>query len=391
MAVSLIGSWMQMMVEGWLVYDLTGSRHALGQIRFYHTLPVTLLSFAGGIVADHFSRKKILLTTQSISMVSALLLAWLAYSGSIQFWHIGLISLLLGTAHSFDIPARQSLMAGLVGSKDLPNAIALNTSLFNGARCIGPALGGILLGLVGVVGCFLGNALSYLAVIGSYLLIRFPETPRKEGTRKKGPIREALDYLETRRPIRITLIMVACVSLFAWPYSVLLPAFAKDRLGLSAEGLGLLMAANGLGAFLGAISMVLLADYSKKANLIAIGGFGLMGSLALFTATRTLMPALVMLFLAGWFMILFFSSCNLVVQINSPDPLRGRLMSFYSFAFIGLTPFGSLLAGWAADRISIQSTLLVGQGICAATFLFTLPALIRSIRQDPIHPEEEAA
>lgn len=383
--MSLIGSWMQMMVEGWLVYDITGSRAALGQIRFLHTLPVTIFSFMGGIVADRFSRKTILLSTQTVAMLSAFSLAAIAMWGEIAFWHLGFFSLLLGVAHAFDIPARQSLMAGLVGRKDLPNAIALNTSLFNGARCVGPALGGILLGVFGVVGCFFGNALSYLAVLASYLFIRFPDRAASVKKKDKGPFREAMDHLHSHPGMKVTLMIVAVVSLFVWPYSVLLPAFAKDLLHLDVNGLAILMASNGLGAFIGALCMTVLADKERKDLLIATGGIGLLLSLALFSFTSSLIPAVAYLFFTGWFMILFFSSCNMVVQINSPDELRGRLMSFYSFAFIGLTPFGSLLAGWVAEQTSIRVTLLSGLAISGITLCFAIPALSKHLKASPVH------
>ena len=378
-ALSLIGTWMQTVAEGWLVYELTGDPLALGFIRFLHTVPVTGLTLVGGALADRMDKRRILLRTQTGSMFLALALFGLVVSGKVEVWHIAVIGLGLGLAHSFDIPARQAFLIEMVGKKDLMNAIALNSSMFNGARIVGPSIAGLLTGAAGwlgltamgaLAGCFLFNGISFLGVIVAYLAMKLP---KREVTSKSKPIgqatREAIRYVLSHRELRSILFLVTIVSLFGWPYSVLMPIYAGDVFGLKATGYSYLMAANGVGAFLGALSLTTLGDYPNKHRLLA-GGFGVfcLGLLILAQVSDGITAGFV-LALIGWAMIFFFATANTIVQINVADDLRGRVMGIYSFCFLGISPFGSLLAGWAAKVWSAPLTVGIGAGICAVAGL----------------------
>ena len=359
--VSLTGTWMQLIAEGWLVYLLTKSALALGLIRFLHTVPVTILTLYAGVIADRYEKRRILIITQSASMVFAFVLAGLTFSGHVNIYHVGLMALLLGTAQAFDIPARQSFVVDMVGKKDLMNAIALNSTVFNGARVIGPAIGGVVLTVFSVATCFLVNAISFGAVILSYLCMRVPNSSAEsENASVRAATSEAIKFVMGNSSIRSILILVAAVSLFATPYVVLMPIFAAEILGLEETGFGLLMAANGIGAFLGAVSLTTLGNYPNKLRLVFTGIFGFVISLFIFGRSETIWLSTFTIGCAGWFMILFFSTANTLVQSLVPDHLRGRVMGIYSFCFIGLSPFGSLLAGAVARNTSPSMTVSSG-------------------------------
>ncbi len=378
MAVSLTGTWMQTAAEGWLVYDLTGSEFKLGLTRFLHSIPVTLFTLVGGHFADHFDKRRILVTTQFASMLLAFAMGALAWSGVIQFWHIAALALMLGLAQAFDIPARQSFIIELVGRKDLMNAIAMNASMFNGARVIGPAIAGLLIALpgVGIAGCFLANGLSYLAVIGSYLLMRLPPPESNPNPRSlRRGVQEALGHVRRDRVLLTLVLLVATFSLFGWPYTVLMPAIARDALGVGAGGYGMLMSANGAGALIGALTVATLGDHPRKKRIFFTGAFGFCVTILAFSRSTQVWMTAAILMAAGWFMLLFFSTANTTVQLRVPDELRGRIMGVYSLCFIGLTPFGALLAGAAARAIGAGNTLTIGAGVCATATAIAALAL----------------
>jgi len=285
MTLSLIGTWMQNAAEGWLVYELTNSEFHLGLTRFLHSIPVTLFTLIGGHLADHFSKRRILITTQLIAMSLALTLGGLALTGIVQFWHIAALAMALGLAQAFDIPARQSFIVEIVGKKDLMNAIAMNASMFNGARVIGPALAGLLIAWpgVGVAGCFFLNGFSFLAVIVSYLLLKLPPSKPPATPRSiKSGMSEALKHVRGDRVLLTFILLVATFSLFGWPYTVLMPAIARDALGVGAGGYGALMSANGAGALLGALTVASLGDYPNKKRVFFVGAFGFSVTVACF-------------------------------------------------------------------------------------------------------------
>jgi len=368
--VSVIGTWMQTVAVGWLVYQLSNSALTLGVVRFLGAIPITALTLVGGVVADRFEKRRIVVATESTAMVLAFVLTALVYSGVVQIWQIMLLSLLEGITDAFDIPTRQSFVVEMVGKDDLMNAIALNSSLFNGARVFGPALAGVLIGAVGVVGCFFVNGLSYLAIVTAYVAMRLPVAPARVD---RKPIwdetLEALRYVCGHRTLRAVVLLVTIVSLFGWPYSVLLPVFARDVLHVGAGGYGFLMAANGVGAFIGALALASLGDSPHKRKLFYGGLFGFCATLIVFAISHAYWVSAVSLTGSGFCMIIFFATANTSVQTRVPDELRGRVMGIYSLAFLGLTPFGSLLAGAIARATSAGFAVGLGAVVCIAAGL----------------------
>ena len=372
--VSLIGTWMQMVAEGWLVYQLSNSSFTLGFIRFLNTIPFTVLTLVGGAVADRMDKRRILLATQTVSMLLAFTLAGLVFSRTVKVWHVAVLAFFLGIANAFDVPARQSFVVDMVGKEDLMNAIALNSSMFNGARVFGPALAGLLIGVVGVAGCFTLNGLSFVAVIASYLAMRMPRAePRKGGHASiREATVEALKFVAGNRILRTVLSLVGIVSLFGWPYSVLMPVFARDILHVGATGYGCLMAANGLGALLGALMLASLGGQVKRRKLVYTGVLGFSLMTFVFALSRNVWLSAGALACGGWFMIVFFATANTSVQLRSPDALRGRIMGIYALCFIGLSPVGSLLAGAVARATSAPFAISAGAVICAIAALVTM-------------------
>jgi MFS family permease len=363
--VSVIGSWMQQVALGWLVYTLSNSAFTLGAVRFLSAIPVTLLTLVGGAMADRVEKRRIVIMTESTAMILAFVLATLVYLHVIKIWHIALLGLLEGITDAFDIPTRQSFVIEMVGKDDLMNAIALNSSLFNGARVFGPALAGVLIGVIGLTGCFFLNGVSYLAIVAAYLAMRLPAiTQRTERKPMWHETVEALRYVRGHRSLSAVISLVTIVSLFGWPYSVLLPVFARDVLHVNASGYGYLLAANGVGALVGALMLASLGDSPHKRNLFYGGLFGFCIMLAAFALSRVYWLSAAALAGSGFFMIIFFASANTAVQTHVPDELRGRVMGIYALAFLGLTPFGSLIAGSLTKVTSASFTVSLGAVIC---------------------------
>jgi len=368
--ISLIGTWMQMVAEGWLVYQLSNSAFLLGFVRFLNTLPVTLLSLIGGAVADRSDKRRILVATQISAMTLALALSVLVYLHVVKVWHVAALGLLLGIVNAFDIPTRQSFVVEMVGKEDLMNAIALNSSMFNGARIFGPALAGILIGVVGLAGCFFFNGLSYIAVIIGYLAMQLPAVVAKtDHPPMWEATMEAFRHVASNRVTRTIIILVAIVSLFGWPYTVLMPVFARDVLHVGAKGYGYLMALNGVGAFAGAMTLASLGNYPNRRRLVFGGLTGFSIMLFVFAMSRIFWLSGLALVCSGWFMLLFFATANTSVQMRTPDELRGRVMGIYSLAFIGLSPIGSLLAGAIARATSASFAVGLGAVVCALSAL----------------------
>jgi len=364
--VSVIGTWMQQVAVGWLVYQLSDSAFTLGAVRFLSAIPVTLLTLVGGAMADRIEKRRIVIMTESTAMALAFALAALVYFGVIRIWQIALIGLLEGITDAFDIPARQAFVIDMVGKDDLMNAIALNSSLFNGARVFGPALAGVLIGVIGITGCFFLNGVSYVAVVAAYVAMRFPMTTTHRAERKPmwNETVEALRYVQSHRILRAVIGLVTVVSLFGWPYSVLLPVFARDVLHVGASGYGYLMAANGVGALVGALTLASLGDSQHRRRLFYGGLFGFCIMLSVFALSRVYWLSAAALAGSGFFMIIFFATANTAVQTRVPDELRGRVMGIYALAFLGLTPFGSLIAGAVANATSASFAVTLGAVIC---------------------------
>jgi MFS family permease len=376
--VSVIGTWMQQVAVGWLVYSLSNSAFTLGAVRFASAIPVTLLTLVGGAMADRVEKRRIVIATESTAMVLAFILAALVWFKVVQVWQIAVLAFLEGITDAFDIPTRQSLVVDMVGKDDLMNAIALNSSLFNGARVFGPAIAGVLIGIIGMTGCFFLNGVSYLAVVAAYLAMRLPAIANRP---KRQPMlqetMEAFRYVRSHRILRAVILLVTVVSLFGWPYSVLLPVFARDVLHTGASGYGYLMAANGAGALFGALGLASLGDSPHKRKLFYGGLFGFCIMLICFAQSKVYWLSAAALAGSGFFMIIFFATANTAVQTRVPDELRGRVMGIYALAFIGLTPFGSLIAGTLAHIKSASFTVTLGAIICLIAGLITLRIMTR--------------
>jgi MFS family permease len=391
--LSLCGTWMQSLAQAWLVYRLTGSPFLLGLVEFAGRAPI-LLSLAGGLLADRWSRHRVILATQVLSLLQAGTLAILTLSGHITIeWILGL-SLFLGIVNAVDIPVRQSFVGNLVPRADIPSAIGLSSSAFNAARIIGPSLAGILVVTLGEGPCFLINALSYLIVIGCLMAMRLQKTAQTTPKSAIGFLAEGLRYARHTPHVRALLALITVLSLAAVPHSTLLPVFAGEILKAGANGLGLLMAATGAGALVGAFQIARrstvrgLGSYIAKA--VILYGVGLL-ALAFSTTLWISIPALIAI---GFGMITSLTGTNTLLQSLAPDNLRGRVMSLYATVALGFATFGSLLAGSGATYLGAPFTVAVGGIITllnAAIFWRALPAIRRHIRDNRLLPPEEFA
>jgi MFS family permease len=389
--VSLIGTWMQGVAQSWLVYRLTGSSVLLGLVGFVGQIPVLLLSPLGGSLADARSRHRIIIVTQAVAMLLASALAGLTLAGRVQLWHIFALAGLLGVVNAFDIPARQSFLVQLVGRDDLMNAIALNSSMFNAARIVGPAIAGVLVAAVGEGWCFFLNGVSYLAVLAGLLLMHpKPQPDRPKGETPLGRIVEGFVFVARTAPIRTILLLLGLVSLAGVPYSVLMPIFADRILHAGARGLGILMGASGCGALLGALTLASRREVRGLGRWImwATAAFG--GGLIAFALCRHFWLSTALLVPVGFAMIVQTASSNTLVQAMVPDELRGRVMAVYSMMFMGMAPFGALLAGLVAGRYGAPAAVAAGGLACIAGAIalgLRLPELRVSARELPIAQE----
>ncbi len=362
--VSLVGTWMQSVAQAWLVYRMTNSSLLLGAVGFASQIPVFLTAPFGGIAADRTNRQRLVIATQTASMILAAILAWLTLSHRIQVWHIFVLAALLGVVNAFDIPGRQSFLVDMVGKEDLMNAIALNSSMFNGARVIGPAVAGILVARIGEGWCFAANAISYVAVIIGLFMMRVQCAPRSESSSPLEDIIEGFQWVNSTKIIRALLMLLGLISLVGMPYTVLMPVFADRILHGGARGLGILMGATGVGALFGALTLASKTGVKGLGRWVAMscGGFGI--SLILFSYSRYFWLSAVLLFPAGYSMMLQMACSNTLIQTMVPDQLRGRVMAVYSMMFMGMAPFGALLGGALADRMGAPLTVAVGGVAC---------------------------
>lgn len=375
--ISLSGSWMQSVAQSWLVYRLTGSAVMLGTVNFAGQIPVFLLAPVGGAVADRFPRHRILLCTQAASMLVAAALAALTLSGVVREWHVFTLAAVLGVVNAFDIPARQAFVADMVSREDLVNAIALNSSMFNGARIVGPAVAGVLVAAVGEGWCFFANSASYVAVLSGLLLMRVERAarPRLEGTAFER-VRAGFRFVARTGPVRALMLLLGLVSLAGMPYAVLMPLFADRILGGGADSLGILMGASGLGALAGAVALASRKSLRGLGRWVAFGSASFGASIILFSFSRTFWLSALLLVPAGCAMIVQMASSNTLIQSMVPDELRGRVMSVYSMMFMGMAPVGALLAGASAERLGAPLTVAAGGAAClagAALFWTRLP------------------
>ena len=362
--ISLIGTWMQSIAQSWLVYRLTGSSLLLGSVGFAGQLPVFLIAPLGGIVADRHNRHRVVIATQVASMMLATILAALTLTGTVKIWHIFVLAALLGVVNAFDIPARQSFLVDMVGKEDLMNAIALNSSMFNGARIIGPAIAGILVAKIGEGWCFFANAVSYIAVIIGLLLMRVQPRAHSASGSPLTHIIEGFRFARQTAPIRALLLLLGLVSLVAMPYTVLMPVFADKILHGGARGLGILMGATGIGALLGALTLATRTGVSGLGRWVALSCGGAGAGLVLFSLSHSFWLSTALLLPVGFCIMLQMSSSNTLLQVMVPDRLRGRIMAIYTMMFMGMAPFGSLFAGALAEHLGAPLTVRIGALAC---------------------------
>jgi MFS family permease len=383
--ISLIGTWMQQTAMTWLVYRLTDSAFMLGVVGFSNQIPAFVLTPFGGVLADRANRHRVLIVTQVLSMLQALTLAVLVLTGTVQVWHIIALGIFIGGVNAFDIPTRQAFLLDMIENRqDLGNAIALNSSMFNAARLIGPSIAGVVIALAGEGVCFLLNALSFLAVLAALLAMRIK--PQKIQNQQPNPLhglREGIRYAFTFAPIRSILLLVALASVMGIPYSTLMPVFARDVLQGGSHTQGFLMSAVGLGALTGALFLASRKNVRGLGKIIATSA-GLFGAgIVLFSFSKMLWLSLFAMVVTGFGMMVQMASSNTVLQTLTDDDKRGRVISLYATAFMGMMPFGSLLAGSLAGIIGAPNTLLIG-GLCCilGALLFTrhLPSWREMVR-----------
>jgi MFS family permease len=378
--ISLIGTWMQQVAQAWLIYRLTQSSLLLGAVSFASQIPVFLVSPIGGHVADRLDRRRIMIATQTASMILAFALAGLTLSGRVREWHVMVLAVLLGVVNAFDLPARQAALVQMVDREDLMNAIALNSSMFNGARIVGPAVAGMLVAAIGEGWCFFANAVSYIAVLAGLLIMRMPgahDGRATSGTAVENII-EGFRYVAQTTPIRALLILIGVVSFAGMPYAVLMPVFAQEILHSGARGLGILMGCSGAGALAGSIALAMRSSVKGLGKWVAIsaGAFGAM--LAAFALSKSFLLSAILLVPVGGAMMVQMASSNTLIQSMVPDELRGRVMSVYSMMFMGMGPLGSLLAGSAAQHVGAPAAVAAGGVLtimAAVIFALRLPNL----------------
>ena len=389
-SISVIGSWMTRLATTWLVYHLTHSALLLGIVSFAGQIVSFALGPFAGVWVERLDRRRLLVWTQAAAAVQSLALAALTMAHVITLWEIIALTAFQGVINAFDMPARQSFLVQMVDDRnDLSNAIAINSSMANGARLIGPAIAGLVIAAFGEGACFLIDGLSYLAVIASLLLMRIP---RLDVCRDKAnmleQMREGWNYVRTFRPIRTILLLFALVSLMGYSWSVLLPVFAVRVLHGGAATLGWLMGASGVGALVSAISLAFRRSVVGLTRMLQIGSAMLGGALILFGLSHTLWLSLVLMVFVGFGMLQAASVSNIVIQSLVTEDKRARAMSYYTMAFFGAAPFGSLLAGSLADRIGAPHTVILTGAFCLAGslwFTFELPKIKAVMR--PIYQE----
>ena len=383
---------MQSLAQSWLIYRLTGSPLLLGLVGFVSQVPVLGFGLLGGVLADRWPRHRLLLITQSLSLLQAVILAWLTLSGHITIgWIMGLAAV-LGLVNALDMPVRQSFIGDLVPRADLPSAIGLNSSAFNAARIIGPSVAGFLVAAVGEGVCFLVNALSFLAVIGCLLAMRVPQKAKAAQAQAMIFLAEGLRYARSTPHVRAVLALIAVLSLTAMPYTVLLPVFAGEVLHTDANGLGWLMAATGMGALAGALRIARRGTIRGLGRLIA-GATLLFGvSLLALAGSTALWFSILVLLAVGYGMITAMAGCNTLLQSLVPDHLRGRVMSLYTLFFLGMAPIGSLMAGALAAHLGTPLTVAaggIGAILGAVLFWRALPGIRRHVQEQGLLPPEE--
>jgi MFS family permease len=383
--ISVLGSWLQSVAQAWLVYRLTGSSFQLGLVVFIGQAPLLFLSPIGGLIADRFPRRSVVVATQLSSMLLAFVLAILTLRGHIHLWQILLLAGLSGIVSAIDVPARQALVSQIVSADELLNAVALNSSTFNNASSVSPIIAGFLVATIGEGWCFAINGFTYVAVISGLLMMRLEEDVRIRKTQSAlSSIREGFHFVHDTSPIRRILLALAVVSLLGAPFTVLMPIFADNILHAGPRGLGLLMSANGVGSLIGSLLLASRRGLSGLGRWIVFGSAGFGAALILFSMSRSFPLSLLILAPAGFCMFYEITASNTLIQAMSPDAMRGRAIAILSMLTLGVAPFGALAAGFLAQRFGAPLTVALGGFACilgALVCSFNLPTLTVQARQ----------
>lgn len=370
--ISLVGTWMQNVAQGWLVYQLTGSPFYLGLVGFVASVPVLFLSLGAGVIIDRVPRRTVLIVTQTTAMTLALVLSVLVFTNVVQPWHILVLSFLLGVSQAFDGTARQTFVKDMVGKEDMMNAIALNSALFNLSRIVGPALAGITLAAVGPAWCFLLNGLSFLAVIFGIWRMELPKfVPPARAVSMAADIKEGLRFIRHNEIIRTLVLLISVSAIFGFAYNTLLPAYAQDVLHVDAQGLGLLSTASGLGALAGAL-LVAFGVPVRKGIILMVGSLVFPLMLILLAYNATFGGSLLLLVVASFGAMMQNTTANTLVQTNVPDHLRGRVMSVYMLTYFGFSPLGALQSGLIAEHFGVPAGIASGAVIALVFGMFIL-------------------
>jgi MFS family permease len=380
-SVSLIGTWMQKTAVSWVIYSLTHSKFMLGVTLFATMFPSFLFSFVGGVAADRYNRYKLLLLTQVVSMIQAILLTILIFFKHYSVWEILVLSVLLGIVNAFDVPARQSLVYEMVDDKkDLPNALALNSSMVNLSRLIGPGIAGIAIEKLGDDVCFGLNALSFVAVIASLLLMKLPKYIPKPRTKNVlGELREGFAYIKKTPEIEFVIIMLGLISLFVLPFTTLIPVYAKDIFHGTASTFGVIDSAIGLGAFSGAIFLASLKPGKDLRKILAVNTFVFGAGLVLFSHTTYYPLAILFVVIGAFGMMSQITISNTLIQTTVTPEMRGRVISLYAMAFFGMQPLGGLIIGSISQHIGVENTVLA-EGVIAILIGFLHVRFLKKIK-----------
>jgi len=384
---SLIGTWMQTTAQLWLVYKLTNSAALLGVFGFANQVPILFLASLGGYVGDRYNRHRGVIWTQTVSMVLAFALAALTFANVITVWELIAAAFLVGVVNAFDVPIRQAFLVEMVVIEDLPNAIALNSSIFNGARVVGPAVAGFALAWKGPAWCFFLNGVSFLAVIGALFAMRLVrKESKKEGSSPFQSLIQGFRFAMRDLPIRSTLLLLSMLSLLGLQYSVFLPIFASAVLHRGAKGFGLLMSAAGVGAVLGALHFAAQTSYKGLARWIGATSTVCAIGLVLFAQSRVFWFSMLMLLVVGFCATVQMAATNTTLQNRVPDQLRGRIMAVYATMFMGVQPIGSLIAGGIATRIGAPHTLAMFGTLCFLGSMIFIFRVVIPLQRQPEAP-----
>ncbi|MBM3286245.1 MAG: MFS transporter [Candidatus Eisenbacteria bacterium] len=392
--VSLIGTWMQSSAILWLVHRLTREPIWLGAAGMATFLPVLLFSLFAGVIVDRVPKRRLIIATQAVSLCLALALGTLTFTGAVTVHHILVVAFLLGTVNAFDMPARQSFVIEMVGAEDVLNAVALNSSVFNVARVIGPSIAGILIAGAGEAPCFFLNSLSFVPIIVGLASMRLPERPRRPRRPILQEVREGLLFTIATPRIRSILQAVAISSVFGITFTILLPVFADDVLGKGPRAYGLLLGAFGAGAVVGALRLAGRTSTKGSARLVALGMATLGLSLVAFSYSRSFALSEILLFIVGGAMVTQLATTNTLLQRLAPDEMRGRILSVYTFVLVGLTPVGSVLQGAVAQRLGAPWSVRIGALICilgAVWFVTRIPRWRAALLLQPLQDSAGAA